>query len=352
MDVFELPPLPRTVRVAPSDDVEAVSTWMHVQGIGDGHPVVPPTDARVEAMLTGWSPRDHLGVLAPLRRDVTVEDVAVCAVLAGCPAQAMPALVAAVRAVQHERFNLLGLTTTTGSAAIGLVLHGDVATAVGANAGANFLGPGNVANASIGRALATLVRVVGGAVPGTIDVAISGQPAKYGLCFADLPGEPGWPSLHEERGCPSTPGAVTVIGVSGTVELVDATSQDVVDLLDTLAAALLLPVSTASDGRTIGSGEPVAVLPPEWLMRLRAEGWSKDRVRQHLWERAQAPLDRLAPGLRDRADARAVEEGLLRVAEDPRGITLMVAGGPGTKATLMPLWSGSRSVTVRVSGQR
>jgi hypothetical protein len=346
-----LPPLPRTVRVAPSDDVEAVTSWVTAAGIGDGHPVVPPTDARVEAMLAGWPRHEHLGELAPLRRDVTVEDVAVCAVLAGCPPSAMTALVAAVRAVQHEKFNLLGITTTTGSAAIGVVLHGNVVRQVGANAGANYLGPGNVANATIGRALATLVRVVGGALPGSIDVAIAGQPAKYGLCFAELPGQPGWPGLHQERGYDGGAGAVTVLGVSGTVELVDASSQDVVDLLDTLAAALLLPVASASDGTTLGNGEPLVVLPPEWVTRLRDAGWSKQQVRQHLWEKAQVPLDRLAYGLAARASTRAREAGLLRVAESPRDIMLLVAGGPGTKATLMPLWSGSRSVTVRVGAQ-
>jgi hypothetical protein len=345
---LELPPLPRAVRASPSDDAAEVTDELNAQGVGDGHPVIPPTPARVEAMLGGWDRDQLLGNLAPLRRDVTVEDVAVCAVLAGCPVTALPALVAAVRAVQEPRFNLLGLTTTTGSAAIGMVLHGDVAGAVGANAGANYLGPGNVANATIGRALSILVRVVGAALPGLIDVAIAGQPAKYGLCFADLPGEPGWPGLHEERGHPSSPGAVTVLGTTGNLEVIDAVSKDVVDLLDTLAGALLLPVSMAADGRTLGSGEPVVVLPPEWVMRLRGSGWTKDRVREHLWAKAQVPLDRLAPGLAARADQRAVEEGVLQVAEDPDSISLLVAGGPGTKATLLPLWSGSRSVTVPI----
>jgi hypothetical protein len=197
-----------------------------------------------------------------------------------------------------------------------------------------------------------VVRVVGGSLPGLIDVAIAGQPAKYGLCFAELPGQPGWPGLDEERGLPPSPGAVTVLGVSGTVEVVDAVSQDVVDLLDTLAAALVLPVSTASDGSTLGNGEPVVVLPPEWVMRLSEGGWTKEEVRRHLWERALAPLDSLAHGLAARAAPRAVEEGVLRVAERPEHIVLLVAGGPGTKATLMPLWSTSRSVTVRLAAGR
>jgi hypothetical protein len=343
----DLPPLPRDLRYAPGDDAELVTSELTTLGVGDGLPVLPPTPARIEAMLGRWDDELSLGPLAPLNRQVTVRDVAVCAVLAGCRPGALPVLVAAVRAVQRPEFNLLGITTTTGSAAIGVALHGAVVDTVHANAGANYLGPGNAANATIGRALATVIRVVGGAVPGLIDMAIAGQPAKYGLCLAELPPTPGWPNLNEERGVPGEPGAVTVLGVSGTVEVIDATSQDVADLADTLAAALVLPVST--NGRTLGAGEPVVVVPPEWVDRWREAGWTRQRVREHLWQRAWVPLDRLAPGLARRADDDAVRAGLLRVAERPADIVLMVAGGVGTKATLLPTWSGSVTVTVPVA---
>ncbi|HEY7591537.1 MAG TPA: hypothetical protein VH969_00160 [Actinophytocola sp.] len=333
---MDLPPLPHTLRFEATEDVETVTALLTSSGVGDGLPVVPPTPVRVESMLGAWDPDEPLGTLAPLRRAVTVADVAVCAVLAGCRPSALPVLVAAVRAVQAERFNLLGLTTTTGSAAIGVVLHPGAASLSGAHAGANYLGPGAGSNGPIGRALAMVVRVVGAAVPGAIDVAIAGQPAKYGLCFASMAGSPGWPDLGTERG-----GDLTVLGVSGTVEVVDAVSQSPEDLLDTLAAALLLPVAAGPDGRTLGSGEPVVVLPPEWVERLRSAGWDKAAARARLWERARVPVARLAPGIAGRA---VVDE--LPAALSPADIVLLVAGGPGTKATLLPTWSSSRTVTV------
>jgi len=338
---MELPPLPRTLRADPAEDVSTVTSWLTALGVGDGHPVIPPTPVRVESMLGAWDPDEPLGTLAPLRRVVTVADVAVCAVLAGCRPSALPVLVAAVRAVQEDRFNLLGVSTTTGSAAIAVVLHGSAVSAGGAYGGANYLGPGASANASIGRAFATVVRVVGAAIPG-VDVAIAGQPAKFGLCFGELPGQPGWPDLGSERR-----GDLTVVAVSGTVEVVDAVSQDVVDLLDTLAAALLLPVAAGPDGRTLGSGEPFVVLPPEWVGRLRDAGWDKQRVRKHLWERARVPVSRLGPGIAGRSHGTK-----LPVALAPEDIALLVAGGPGTKATLLPTWSSSRSVTVSVDQVR
>jgi hypothetical protein len=342
----DLPPLPRTLSYAPGDDAELVTGELTVLGVGDGLPLVVPTPARVEAMLGRWDDERSLGQLSPLRREVSVRDVAVCAVLAGCRPAALPVLITAISAVQRPEFNLLGITSTTGSAAVGLVLHGAVANAVGANAGANCLGPGNVANATIGRALAMLIRVVGGAVPGLVDMAIAGQPAKYGLCFAELPATPGWPGLHETRGLSDEPGAVTVMGVSGTVEVIDATSQDVGDLADTLAASLLLPVSTGSDGTTLGSGEPVVVVPPEWVTRWHEAGWTRERLRDHLWDKAWLSIDRLAPGLARRLDPAVTR---LRVAAEPADIALLSAGGVGTKATLLPTWSGSRTVTVPIT---
>ena len=343
---MDIPPLPRDVRSNPSDDVQEVSRRLAQAGLTDGHPVVPPTAARVERMLQTWDGAEQLGTLPPLHRRITVEDVAVCAVLAGAPAAALPILVSAAQAIQEPEFNLLGLVTTTGSAAIGVVMHGDVVGDVDANAGSNCLGPGNIANATVGRALSLLVRGGGGLVSGLTDMAITGQPAKYGLAFAELPGRHLWPGLHEDRGCSSSPGAVTVLGPAGTVELVDLSSQTITDLLDTLAAALLLPVAASAEGHTLGSGEPVVVLPPEWVDRLIEAGWDKQRTRRYLWEHALVSLDRLSPGIRDCANAAAISQGYLRVASTPDDITLIVAGGPGTKATLLPLWSGgSRSVT-------
>lgn len=335
---MELPPLPHTIRTDPEEDAATVSAWLADLGVGDGHPVIPPTTVRVESMLGARDPDEALGTLAPLHRPVTVGDVAVCAVLAGCRPSALPVLAGAVSAVQEERFNLLGLTTTTGSAAIAVVVHGAAVAAAGVNAGQNHLGPGPFANGPIGRALATVIRAVGGAVPGAIDVAISGQPAKFGLCFGELPSSPGWPHLGEERR-----GDLTVLGISGTVEVVDAASQDVTDLLDTLAAALLLPVTAGPDGRTLGSGEPVAVVPPEWVGRLREAGWDKRRVREYLYEKSRRPTATLPYGLRARATA-----DVLPVALSPEDITLLVAGGPGTKATLLPTWSTSSPVTARL----
>ena len=62
-----------------------------------------------------------------------------------------------------------------------------------------MLGPGNRANATIGRAIRLILKNIGGAIDG-IDQATHGSPAKYSLCFAEDENAINWPSLHEDLG--------------------------------------------------------------------------------------------------------------------------------------------------------
>ena len=77
----------------------------------------------------------------------------------------MRLVVEAMAALGDGEFDMLGSATTTGSACPVVIVNGPAALAAGMNAGANALGPGNLANASIGRALGLVLRNVGGAIP-------------------------------------------------------------------------------------------------------------------------------------------------------------------------------------------
>src|SRR5205814_3616266 len=62
-----------------ADDAEAVLAYVEAQGWGDGLPVIPPTEARVQAMLdaTPLPPAYVVGVVEPRRGEATVEKIAV-----------------------------------------------------------------------------------------------------------------------------------------------------------------------------------------------------------------------------------------------------------------------------------
>lgn len=335
----------RAAVIADSLAYRDVLDRLREEGLTDGLPVIPPTAARVRMMLDGRDPGGRLGAVPPLCRPADLRAVAICAVMAGCRPAELDALVAATRALLHPELNVLGVATTTGNAALGVIIHSSVAARLGANAGANVLGPGNPVNATLGRAVALVVRFVGGAAPGVIDMATIGQPAKYGCALAESDPPPPWRALPLLRGLPDC-SAVTVFAMSGVVEVVDTSSETGEGLLETLAAAIPMPTALAAGGDRLGGGEVLALIPPEWAAKLVDDGWSQQDVRTFLFERSAFPAERLPPSVRDQV---TTASPWLMSAISPGHVVVMVTGGVGTKATLLPSWhGGSMSVTVPV----
>jgi hypothetical protein len=339
----------------PDETPESAHARWYTAGLVDGLPIVPPTIGRIRALYrsAGMDPTLLLGVVEPSLRPVTAYDAAVCAVAAGCVASHLPLLGAAVRAVCEPAFNLLGIQTTTGTATPVIIVHGLAARSAGVSGDSDCLGGSYHANAAIGRALRLVLRAVGGGGPAAMDHATMGQPAKLGLCFAENLQRSPWSPLHTELGFGAADGAVTVVGISGTVEIVHADDGDPHGILDTLAASLTIAGSVGSQG-LLGGGSPLVVLSPEHARHLSDAGYTRAGVRRAVWDRAILPWDRIAPSVvaRLRSGSDALDSGGtlgLRVARDPADIIIAVAGGIGVKSTIMPSWGGgTRPVTVRI----
>src|SRR5688500_8804302 len=180
------------------DEWEKTQDTLLASGVTDGLPVVPPTLQRVDSALraAGADGATVLATLPPSFADITWRDVAVNAVLSGCAPEYLRVAAAAVAAMAEPQFNLLGISTTTGSATVCIVVNGPITNAIGMNAGGNAFGPGNRANATIGRAVNLTLRNAAGARPGEIDMATLGQPGKYTFCFAENEAQSPWPPLH------------------------------------------------------------------------------------------------------------------------------------------------------------
>ena len=198
---IELPPL--------QDDIEAC----YERGWTDGLPVVPPTPERVLKMLNGThrSAAEELGLVPPNRVPVTVQKVAINAVMAGCLPEYMPVVLAAVEAALLDEFCMHGLLATTWFSGPVVIVNGPITKKIGMNSEGNALGQGNRANATIGRALQLIIRNVGGGKPGGVDRACLGNPGKYTFCFAEREHDSPWTSLAQERGIPEGQSAVTSI---------------------------------------------------------------------------------------------------------------------------------------------
>ena len=343
-----------------SSDVawERAQEEMDAAGLGDGLPIVPPTADRVERMLAanGVDPEAVICQLPPLFADATWQDIAVNAVMAGCKPEHLLIVGAAIDAVAEPEFNLIGIATTTGSAATLVIVNGPVASKAAMNSAANALGPGNRANAAIGRALRLVLQNVGGAKPGEIDMATLGQPAKFTFCLAENEAASPWVPLHVERGFAAQDSVVTVVGTAGIVEVVDSSSRTAQELAQTFAQSMLIAGSVGGGG-LLGGGEPLIVLPPELATLLTQAQCSKPQFKMHIWERARLPIDQLSPAIRDHLIARrkiagdADPHAPLKVAAKPDDIMIVIAGGVGIKAAYVPTWGGTtRAVSKRLRG--
>ena len=336
------------------DEWERSQQELIAAGMSDGLPLVPPTPERVEAMLraNGVAPEEVVAVLEPALGAATWRAIATNAVMAGCRPEYLPVIGAAVAAVAADGFNLEGIQTTTGSATTLMIVNGPVAAAIGMNCGANVLGPGNRANASIGRALRLILQNVGGARPGEMDMATLGQPGKYGFCLAENEADSPWTALHVERGFAADDSVVTVVGAAGICEVVDSHSILPGDLVQTYAQSMLIAGNVSPDG-LLGGGEALIIMPPEHAQLFARAGYSKAQVQGALFERAVLPLERLSSAMRahvedDRRAAGAPDTGApIPLARRAADIMIVVAGGVGIKGAYVPTWGGTTRAASR-----
>ncbi len=331
------------------DEIEA----MYDRGWSDGLPLVPPTVERVERMLAGTSraPDEVVATVPPNLVDCTIEKVAINAVMAGCRPEYLPVVLAAVEAVCTDDYNIHGVLATTMAVGPVIVVNGPIRRRIGMNSGINVLGPGNRANATIGRAVQLVVRNLGGGRPGEVDRATLGNPGKLGLCFAeDEEGSP-WESLAVERGFEPGASTVTLFTGEGPRTIVDQKSRTPESLTRSLAANLL---GTVSNRMVIGM-DAMLILSPEHAARYRDAGWSKQQFRDELAESLLVDADTIlegAGGIDDGMNPAFAGHRLPKFAPDG-GLLIVHAGGPaGLFSSVMGGWlrgaAGSTPVTKEV----
>jgi hypothetical protein len=300
-------------------------------GFGDGLPLVVPTEERMALMLAGITdPARSVGIMPPLFGELTIEAVAYCCVLAGCMPAELPVVVTAAAATLEAEFNTLGIQTTTGTPTVCVAVHGPVVRKLEMNSGVNCLGPGNRANACIGRALQLVLTSIGGARPGIGDMATMGQPGKYTFCFAEGDHALLAP-LPERRGLAPGTSAVTVIGVSGTLEVLPRAPADKAELVALAICDAMQGARMAyGAGKDRPGGEQFILMPPEIADLVVKHGWSLAMMQDFIWR--ESP-----PSLAGKP---------WPLASSAADIVCILTGGAGIKMTcLVPWGGGTLSVT-------
>jgi len=144
-----------------------------------------------------------------------------------------------------------------------------------------------------------------------------------------------------------------VIGIAGTIEVNDSDSKHADDMAQTFAQSMLI-AGVAGGAGLLGGGEPLCILPPEWVDVFQRDGYDKAGAKAAIWQRAWLPIEMLAPAMRERRLSAASDPAAntIRVAEKPDDLMIVVAGGVGRKAAYAPTWGGttqavSRQIKVR-----
>ncbi len=319
--------------------------FCYENGFADPLPVIPPTVARVDRMLaaTGQSPDEVVAHVPPNFGPATVEKIAANAVMAGCLPEYMRVLVPAVRALCDERLDIHGVQGTTHFAAPLAVINGPIRTDLGFACGSNVFSNTARANSTIGRALQLILRNLGGAAPGQIDMSTMGNPGRFSYVIGENEEASPWEPLSEYFGIGRGTDAVTFF----CCEPPRPVSEHKARTADVVLTAVCPVLANLWSRRVCGRHEALVVVGPEHAATIARSGFSKHDVRSFLFENTGIPLreyDTLAG--EGSADAGSYEECTIRGERcyrkfrSPDAIRVMVAGGPAGKfSAVLGSWS-------------
>jgi len=321
------------------------------RGWTDGLPVVPPCRSTVEAMLQagGLKPSDTAGEIQTRNIRITADKVAINAVMAGCLPSYMPVILSAVKGLCNPEFGYHGFATSTGGASVAIIINGPMTQELGINCADNAFGPGFRANLTIGRAIRLLMMNAINTRPGKLDRSTLGSPAKIALCFAENERLSPWPPLHVERGFAAELSTTTLFACESIIQIYNQLSSRPEALLLGMADAM----ANMGSMNIIGQPQMVVVFAGEHTEIFRKCNWTKEAVREFLFEQARRSVADLKqagrlPGEITPDDAAAFRHPV----QDPKDIIVVCAGGnAGSFSAILTGWGSikaTRSVTTPI----
>ncbi len=318
-----------TITPPPHPEFAARGTLAEIQrvfqekGFTDGLPVIPPTREAVAAMLKGTShlPGEVVAkAFMPEGLGVTVRQVAINAVMAGCLPEQMPVLLATIEA--YQKYNLNSMLRSTNSFAFMQVVNGPIAKALKMNSGVNAVGPGNQANAAMGRALRLFITNLGGGTPGVNIMAVIGANSNYSFMFAENEEQSPWEPLSVSQGFKKEESTLTFFSGGWAHSGNYGLGTELADVPPDLARYQL-------------PNGAVLIISPQRAEALSRQGMSKDDVRRFLQQNATRPA---------RGPGEPVQ------VFKPGTIDVVVAGGDA--APMMQAWHMYRPQTVSIDKWR
>ena len=323
-------------------------------GWTDGLPVVPPTEQRVKEFIerSGRPSDEVVGELPERRREITVDKVAANAVMAGCLPEYMPVVLAATEAMLEPIFNLVGPSSSMGGSAILSIVNGPIAKELNINSRNNLFGPGNRANATIGRAVRLILMNACAAIPGVFDRSVIGHPGKYTYCIAEADTETHWTPLHVERGFSPAESTVTVFAGESPRQIravghPEPIMMAIADVASSLGSNMSTSGSVGDTGIGVRQGQIVVTIAGNSNLW---KDWTKSQIKEYLFNRTQRSVADLKAAMVLKGDLEPNDgQIMIPLIPEPDDILLIFAGGEESNmSSVIPSWGpkvGSTAVT-------
>jgi len=346
--------VPKKIKITGKDyyDVfEKFNQYCLKERWGDGLPLLPPTEEKVDWMLTGTdrAPDEIVVNARPSGRAVTIEAIAINAVMAGAMPAYMPVIITALEAWDETPFGW-GSVTTTSPAAPLVVVNGPIAKQLDINSKSNAAGYGWRANTTIGRTIELIFKTVGGAVPGITDMSIAGDARTVTSTVVaeneDVINDIGWQTYAESQGFPKETNVLTIGPAFWGFEQLWIKADSAEELL----RCLIWEVSSRAREGIMGWGcGLLLLLCPEHAQILAKGGFTREKINQYL----SSTLPRLwcfpKEKLRDvykAAYPRAPENVKILPGDtlisgysaDPNDYMIFVVGGAGNESQSWRVW--------------
>jgi hypothetical protein len=259
--------------------------------------------------------------------------------MAGCKPEYMPIVLAAIEGIADPAWSYHGPGTSTGGAAVLIIVNGSIARDLNINAGEDLFGGGWRANTTIGRAVRLVMRNVCGSRPGTLDRATLGHPGRLSYVIAENEADSPWLPLHVERGFRPDRSTVTVMAAEGPHQFYNQLSNSAEGILTTLCDDMRI------SGNVMGQPQYAVVLAGEHSRTITEDGWDKARIRQFIFDHTQNSHAHLKRTHRMTGELKPGDEERLRpLVESPEDILVIAAGGQGGAfSAYIPGWGSKRS---------
>ncbi len=343
---------PAPGQVVLSGTYDEVQEYFHRQLWTDGLPIVPPTRERVNAFLafTAREPDDVIRAVPQEGREASIHSIAVTGVMAGCRPEYMPLLIAVIEAMCDPGFRIEDCGSTPGWEPV-VIVNGPIVKQLDFNSGQGMMRVGRQANSSVGRFVRMYLRNICGyrIPPGAGDKGSIAQSFLVAMAEDEETARAiGWPTYAEDRGFKRGENVVTVQSVVAITSPIYSAGDRAVDHVQQWAEVIGGSFTYwAHTGYKTGLWSPLIVAGPS-IAQVIAREWSKDQVRQYLFDHIKVTAERATHYARMTSTPTfsfdsLVQEGilparyaasndpqrLLDVIIEPAMVGILVAGDPG-----------------------